>query len=45
LKAKFDAALKRRFASQRCERIVALFEDGARLEKTPVNELVDMFRA
>ncbi|MGZ5091229.1 MAG: bifunctional 2-methylcitrate dehydratase/aconitate hydratase [Burkholderiales bacterium] len=44
LKAKFDAALKRRFAPQCCERIVALFEDGARLEKTPVNELVDMVR-
>jgi 2-methylcitrate dehydratase len=44
LKTKFEATLKRRFAPQRCERIVALCEDGARLEKTPVNEFVDMLR-
>jgi 2-methylcitrate dehydratase len=44
LKTKFEAALKRRFAPQRCERIVALCEDGTRLEKTPVNEFVDMLR-
>jgi 2-methylcitrate dehydratase PrpD len=42
LEAKFESALKRSFAPQRCERIMSLCADAAALERTPVHELVDL---
>jgi len=44
LQQKFESALKRRFAPQRCESILALCRDGARLAATPVNDFVDLLK-
>ena len=43
LDAKFDAALKRRFAPRQVERISAVCRDAAALESTSVHEYVDLF--
>jgi len=45
LETKFEWALKRRFVSPRCARILALCHDAERFERTPVHELVDLLRA
>ncbi|HEU0289172.1 MAG TPA: bifunctional 2-methylcitrate dehydratase/aconitate hydratase [Burkholderiales bacterium] len=42
LRTKLEASLARRFPRQRCERILALCDDARRLDRTPVNEFVDM---
>jgi 2-methylcitrate dehydratase len=42
LKAKFEASLARRFARKQCDRILELCGDARRLDRTPVNEFVDM---
>jgi len=43
LEAKFRRNLERRFPSERREAILDLCRDQERLEKTPVNEFVDLF--
>ncbi|CRI56339.1 2-methylcitrate dehydratase [Pseudomonas sp. CCOS 191] len=43
LEAKFRENLATRFARQRCEEIVALCKDQARLEGMPVHRFVDLF--
>jgi 2-methylcitrate dehydratase len=43
LEAKFRANLATRFVRQRCEEIVALCRDQARLEAMPVHRFVDLF--
>jgi 2-methylcitrate dehydratase len=40
---KFKINLARRFPARQCDAILALCEDGTRLEATPVNEFVDLF--
>jgi 2-methylcitrate dehydratase len=40
---KFKTNLARRFPPKQSDAILALCEDGARLEATPVNEFVDLF--
>lgn len=40
---KFKGNLATRFDSERSGRILQLFEDGRRLEQTPVNEFIDHF--
>lgn len=42
LKAKLEASLARRFARKQCERILELCGDARRLDRTPVNEFVDL---
>ena len=42
LKAKLEASLARRFARKQCDRILALCGDARRLDRTPVNEFVDL---
>ena len=42
LEEKFKANLATRFPAVRCEQICGLLKDKARLEKTPVNEFMDM---
>lgn len=42
LQAKFEAALKRRFAAGRCAQIAAVFDDASGLEAMPVHEFVDL---
>jgi 2-methylcitrate dehydratase len=43
LEAKFRTNLARRFPSRQQQAILALCQDPARLEATPVNEFVDLF--
>lgn len=43
LEAKFRANLATRFVETRCDEIIALCDDQARLEQTPVNEFMDLF--
>lgn len=45
LRRKFEASLARRFAGGRPERILALCEDGAQFETTPVQAFVDLLKA
>jgi len=45
LKAKLEASLGRRFARKRCEQILKLCSDARRLDRTPVNEFVDLLVA
>jgi len=45
LKAKLEASLARRFARKRCEQILKLCGDARRLDRTPVNEFVDLLVA
>lgn len=45
LTQKFESALRRRYVPHRCSSIAELCHDGARLERTPVHELVDLLRA
>ena len=45
LQAKFDAALRRRYAPAQHARIASACADGAALERMPVHELVDLFQA
>ncbi|MGH8633151.1 MAG: bifunctional 2-methylcitrate dehydratase/aconitate hydratase [Burkholderiales bacterium] len=45
LKAKLEASLARRFARKRCDQILALCGDARRLDRTPVNEFVDLLVA
>ncbi|MCC7080071.1 MAG: bifunctional 2-methylcitrate dehydratase/aconitate hydratase [Burkholderiales bacterium] len=40
---KFRINLARRFPAKQCDAILALCEDAAQLETTPVNEFVDLF--
>jgi len=42
LRAKFETSLARRFARKQCDRILALCGDVRRLDRTPVNEFVDL---
>lgn len=43
LEAKFAASLATRFVETRCEDIIALCDDQAKLEQTPVNEFMELF--
>jgi 2-methylcitrate dehydratase len=43
LQAKFASSLRRHFAPSQCNRILALCGDQRRLERTPVNEFVELF--
>ena len=43
LEAKFQASLATRFISSHCDAIIALCDDHAQLEQTPVNEFMAMF--
>ncbi len=43
LEAKFQASLATRFVDTRCQEIIALCDDQATLEQTPVNEFMDLF--
>ncbi len=43
LEAKFQSSLATRFVESRCEEIIALCDDQALLEQTPVNEFMDRF--
>ena len=45
LKAKLEASLARRYAPKQRARILELSEDAPRLDRTPVNEFVDLFVA
>ena len=42
LKAKLEASLARRYARKQCDRILKLCADARRLDRTPVNEFVDL---
>ena len=42
LKAKLERSLARRFAPKRCKQILKLCGDARRLDRTPVNEFVDL---
>jgi 2-methylcitrate dehydratase len=44
LRRKFEAALERRFAPERCADLLELCDDGARLEAMPVNAFVDLLK-
>jgi 2-methylcitrate dehydratase len=44
LRRKFEAALERRFAPERCAHLLELCEDGARLQAMPVNAFVDLLK-
>jgi 2-methylcitrate dehydratase len=41
LAAKFDAALKRRFAAEQCARIASMWDNAAALDAMPVHEFID----
>ncbi|ALF58822.1 bifunctional 2-methylcitrate dehydratase/aconitate hydratase [Psychrobacter urativorans] len=43
LEAKFQASLATRFISSRCDAIIALCDNQAQLDQTPVNEFMAMF--
>lgn len=45
LKEKFRKSLETRFPSQRCDRIVDVFQDQKKLECLPVNELLELLKA
>ena len=45
LRAKFEAALTRRFSAPQRERIFAVCDDAARFDRTPVHEFVGLFAA
>lgn len=45
LREKFEASLKRRFSEQQCHQILELCDDVSALDRTPVNQFVDMFLA
>jgi 2-methylcitrate dehydratase len=45
LRAKFQAALKRRYTARRCARIVAACDDARGLDAMPVHVFVDLFAA
>jgi 2-methylcitrate dehydratase PrpD len=45
LRRKLETSLSRRFAPKQRARILGLAEDAARLDRTPVNELVELFVA
>jgi 2-methylcitrate dehydratase len=45
LKAKLEASLARRFARKRCDEVLALCGNAGRLDRTPVNEFVDLLVA
>ena len=43
LRAKFEASLDRRFPQRQREQILKLYDDNRSLDRTPVNEYVDLF--
>lgn len=43
LLTKFKNSLNGHFSGERAQKIIAAFEDQARLEKMPINELMDLF--
>ncbi len=43
LRQKFEASLARRYAPKQRARILALCDDAEKLDRTPVNEFVDLF--
>ena len=45
LRAKFEAALQRRFPAEQCNRILKACDNGAQLDRMPVHEFVGMFVA
>ena len=45
LRTKLAASLERRFAPQKRARILELYDDGARLDRMPAHEFVDLFVA
>jgi 2-methylcitrate dehydratase len=45
LRAKFEAALQRRFPAQQRDKILAACDDGAQLDRTAVHEFVELFVA